>query len=72
MTGVQPGSPAEKAGLVPGDVVIEWNGQKVIEPSELRLLVAGTKIGTTVPVRILREGRAQTLQVTVTERRDAG
>jgi serine protease Do len=72
VTGVQPGSPAEKAGLVPGDVVTEWNGQKVSEPSELRLLVAGTKIGTTVPVRILREGRAQTLQVTVTERRDGG
>ncbi len=47
ITGVQPGSPAEKAGLEPGDVVIEFNGEKVHEPTELRLLVAAAKIGST-------------------------
>ncbi|HEX3869189.1 MAG TPA: trypsin-like peptidase domain-containing protein [Pirellulales bacterium] len=68
ITGVQKGSPAEKAGLEAGDVVTEWAGKKVDEPAELRLQVAGTAIGAHVTVKIIRNGKPTTLQVDVGER----
>ena len=70
ITGVQPRSPAAKAGLQPGDVVLEWDGNKVNEPSELRLMVANSKIGSTVPITIHRDGKPLTIQITVASRKD--
>ena len=62
---VVPKGPADKAGFKDGDVVLEYNGKKVPDSRRLRLAVGDTKPGTTVPVKILREGASKTLEVTV-------
>lgn len=68
VAGVRRGSPAEEAGIEPGDLVIEWNGQKVPSRMELPILVASTQPGTTVKVRVLRDGKERELSVKITER----
>ncbi len=61
------GSPAEKAGIMRGDVIIEFDGKKVDEPYYLRNMVANTSPGTQVEVKVLREGKIETLWVTIGE-----
>jgi serine protease Do len=56
-----------KAGILPGDVIIEYNGRPVPNSGELVKMVIATKPGTTVPVKVLREKQEKTLQVTVEE-----
>ena len=51
--GVSAGSPAAKAGLQDGDVVLEFNGKKVPDPRNLQLLVSQTAPGSKVTLRIL-------------------
>jgi serine protease Do len=65
---VTKGSPAEKAGLEPGDFIVEWNGQQVNEDRELRLLIARTQVGAKVPVKLFRDGKPMTVDVSVVER----
>jgi serine protease Do len=60
-------SPAAEAGLKEGDVIIEFNGKKVTDSRHLRLMVAQTAPGTKVPVKILRDGKAETLTVNLGE-----
>jgi serine protease Do len=62
---VVPGGPADKAGLKPGDVVVQFNGKKVNDSRHLQLAVAETKPGSTVPVEVWRNGGTKTLDVTV-------
>ena len=62
---VVPKGPADKAGLKDGDVVLEYNGKKVADSRHLKLEVARTQPGQTVPVKILREGTPKTLEVAV-------
>ena len=62
---VVPDGPAAKAGLKDGDVVLEFNHSQVTDSRHLKLTVAETKPGATVPVRIWREGSERTLEVTV-------
>jgi serine protease Do len=62
---VTPNSPASKAGFQNGDVVVEYNGRKVADSYHLRLAVAETKPGATVPVEVLRNGSKESLKVTV-------
>jgi serine protease Do len=68
VSGILRGSPAEEAGLEPGDLVIEWNGQKVTGNAELPLLVASSQIGSKVQVKIVRDGIAHVLTVKIAER----
>ena len=62
---VVPQGPAAKAGLEDGDVVLQFNGQKVQNSRQLQLTVADTKPDTKVPVEVLRNGQTKTLDVTV-------
>src|SRR5690242_11777781 len=57
--------PAKRAGIKSGDVILAWNGTAIDESSQLPVLVAGTKPGRRVPVKVWRDGREQTLGVTV-------
>ncbi|MGA2620607.1 MAG: trypsin-like peptidase domain-containing protein [Thermoguttaceae bacterium] len=68
VSGVLPGSPAERAGFKPGDVVVKWNGKAIHGPSELSMEVAWTKVGQQATATIVREGQEKTLSVTVGER----
>ncbi|MEW6160832.1 MAG: DegQ family serine endoprotease [Verrucomicrobiota bacterium] len=64
---VTPRSPAEKAGLKSGDVIVEFNGKSVRDSRTLKLQVAQTPPGEKVPVKVLREGRTKTLEVVLKE-----
>ena len=64
---VDPGSPADKAGLKPGDVVLAFNGQPVDDPNKLPRLVAATKPGTGATLKIWRDGKAEDVKFTAAE-----
>jgi len=64
---VMPGGAAERAGIQPGDVIVQFNGREVPTTSDLQKMVTATKPGTSVPVRVVRDGREQTLNVVVDE-----
>ena len=67
VSSVAPGGAADKAGIQPGDVIIEFNGRPVPNSNNLVNMVTATKPGTSVPVKVVREGRDRTLNVTVDE-----
>jgi len=60
-------SPAAKAGLKAGDVIVEYDGHAVAKSSDLPQLVAATPIGRNVPVRVMRDGSAVTLTAQIAE-----
>jgi serine protease Do len=64
---VNPNGPAAKAGLEPGDILLEFNGKNVRNRDDLVSFVVGTKPGTTVPVKVLRDKKEKTLNLTVEE-----
>ena len=64
---VTPRSPAEKAGLKSGDIILEFNGRKVADSRHLKLEVGRTAPGETVPLKLLRDGSTKTFEVTVKE-----
>ncbi len=61
------GSPAEKAGLKTGDVIIKLNGQKVKNTVELRNNIASTQPNTTVTLQVIREGMQKTIRIKLGE-----
>ncbi len=69
---VVPGGPAEKAGIVPGDVVVMFNGQPVTGSKDLSMIVAATPVGETVMVRVMRSGKTIDLQANVGEMEEEG
>jgi serine protease Do len=64
---VSPGSGAAKAGIQAGDIILSYNGQLLQQAADLPPLVGMTKPGSKVPVEILRNGKKQTLDVTISE-----
>jgi S1-C subfamily serine protease len=68
VVGVSPDSPADTAGILVGDVLIEFDGHAVESPEDLLELLAGDRVGRSVPLRVARGGVAQTLTATVGER----
>jgi serine protease Do len=64
---VNPGDPADKAGIQPGDVVVEYNGKVVKDSDALVSMVVNTKPGTTVPIEIYRNNQRKTVNVTIQE-----
>lgn len=60
-------SPAERAGIKRGDVIIGYNGKDVEDPANLRNMVANTPPGKEVVLRAVHDGKAETVKVTVAE-----
>jgi serine protease DegQ len=61
-------SPAEEAGIQPGDIVITFNGQETATAEELVAALRGTKPGDRVQLTVLRGAKTQQIKVTVAER----
>jgi serine protease Do len=62
---VVPGSPAQKAGIMAGDVIVEFNGKKVEKSSDLPWLAAMAGIGKKVDVVVIRGGKRYKIEATL-------
>jgi serine protease Do len=60
-------SPAKRAGLERGDVIVEFDGRAVENPTQLRNAVAKTGVGRRATIRFIRDKRTKTVEVTVVE-----
>ncbi len=68
VVGVRTDSPASKAGLQTDDILLRFNDQKLVEPTQLSALVRAEKSGTEVTVTFLRAGTERSEKVTLAER----
>lgn len=64
-------SPAQKAGLEKGDVVVEVDGKSVGVPADLRSVIRSKKPGDDVRIVVLRDGKRRTIEATLAEAADA-
>jgi len=64
---VEPGSPAERAGLRQGDVITEVQGRRVSDGNELRNAISNIAPGTSVPIKVVRDGRASDVSAKLDE-----
>ena len=67
VSAVEPDSPAAKAGLQAGDVIVQFNGTKIDKVSDLPRLVGNTKPGSKASLTIFRRGKQQQLAITVAD-----
>jgi serine protease Do/serine protease DegQ len=67
ITGVFDGTPAEKAGLQPGDIIVAVDGNETTSGSQLRSQIGVKKVGDSVKVSILRDGKNKVIRVKVGE-----
>jgi serine protease DegQ len=68
VVGVEDGSPAGSGGILLGDILATLDGQPVEDTDDLLVLLTGERVGETVPVKVIRGGEPQTLQVPIGER----
>ncbi len=64
---VTKGSPADRAGINRGDVIVSFDGREIKEMRELPYIVASTPVGKKVPVEVIRKGEKETFQVKIGE-----
>jgi len=67
---VVPGSPADKAGIVENDIILEINGQKIDEDHPLAREIAKSKPGDEVTLKVLHKGEEKDIKVTLGEYKD--
>lgn len=67
---VTPGSPAEKAGIKRGDVIVTFDGKDIKDTNELPYAVASTPVGKSANVEVIRKGQKKSLQVKVGEMKE--
>ena len=68
VVGVEDDSPAGRGGVLLGDILATLDGQPVEDTDDLLVLLAGERVGETLPVKVIRGGEPQTLQITIGER----
>jgi serine protease Do len=64
---VMDGTPAAKAGIKSGDVIVRFDGKAIDNPTTLRNIVAGTEIGKTVKIKVIRKHKTRTLKAKIVE-----
>jgi serine protease Do len=65
--GVEEGSPAEKAGIEAGDIIVRFDGRNIEKASDLPRLVGNTRPGSKVALTVFRRGATRELNITVAE-----
>ncbi|HLD19686.1 MAG TPA: trypsin-like peptidase domain-containing protein [Patescibacteria group bacterium] len=65
---VIPGSPADKAGIVENDIILELNGTRIDEKNGLARLIAQYKVGDVIKLKVMHKGSEKEVSVTLTER----
>ncbi len=68
VVGVEPGSPAERGGLLLGDILARMSGSSLLDTGDLQALLGPDSIGKETPVTVLRGGEPLELTITVGER----
>ena len=68
---VYPETPAAKAGIRRGDIIIEFDGQKITSSAQLMNLVAVTPVDKKVKIKVIRERKPLEFEVAITERTEA-
>jgi S1-C subfamily serine protease len=68
LASVEPGAPAEKAGLLQGDILLALDGQQLRRMQDLLAALGGDRVGKTVSVQIVRAGQTQERSAVVGER----
>ena len=66
---VDENSPAEKGGLMLGDILVALDGHAINDSEDLQILLTGDRVGKAIPVDVIRGNTLQTLQVTVGQRK---
>ena len=69
LQGVRPGSPAEKAGLLPGDRIVEFAGSEVTNLEEYAAMLFSSRPGREIEIVVVREGERITMRATLGRRR---
>jgi serine protease Do len=64
---VTPGSPADKAGITRGDVILEYEGKKIEDVTDLTTMAAVTQPGAEVSMKLLHDGKERDIKVKLTE-----
>lgn len=60
-------SPAQRAGILRGDIILEFNGKEVSDVATLKNMVAQSEIGSSVSIKVLRQNRELTLKAIIKE-----
>src|SRR5205823_757612 len=63
--GVMIHGPAQKAGILPGDIIKKFNGRIVRDSAEMRDMVSGLTPGTRVPIELTRDGKHMTVELEI-------
>lgn len=58
-------TPAVSAGIKQGDIIVQYNGQAVVGTKSFQQLVINTRVGTVIPLKIVRDGSEKTLEVKI-------
>jgi S1-C subfamily serine protease len=66
---LEAGGPAEKAGLLVGDILVRLGEQPLSDADDLFAALNSDTVGKSVPLQVLRGGRPETINVTVAERK---
>lgn len=68
---VIPGSPADKAGIVENDIILEINGIKINDKNSLASIIAKYSVGDTITIKLLHKGDEKQIKVKLEERKSA-
>ncbi|PCE27765.1 serine peptidase [Paraburkholderia acidicola] len=67
VSSVEPGGPADKAGVQPGDIILKFNGHSVDTATDLPRMVGDTKPGSKATITVWRKGQTRDLPITIAE-----
>jgi len=69
ITQIQEDSPAQRAGLIPQDTLLKWNGKEILDARQFIQLVQNTSIGSRVSLEVLRQGKPLALSALIEARK---